>query len=515
MIKTTDVLVIGSGAAGLIYALKVAKACPDKEVIIITKSKADESNTKYAQGGVAVVWNTFKDNFASHVTDTLRAGDGKCKREVVEMVVADAPERIKELIEFGVAFDLGKDGEYDLGREGGHSQHRVIHHKDNTGEAIEEALLKKVKATSNITILEFHLAIDLLLSANKKQCIGADVLDLINKKAIRVYSAITLLATGGCGGVFENTTNPPTSIGDGIALAHKAGVSISNMQYIQFHPTVIYEKDGVGKLSLITEAMRGAGAKLLNVKHERFMAKYDDRLELASRDIVSRAIYQEMKLHNSKFVYLDCRDIDKDKLLAHFPNIYQECKQRGYNLFTDLLPIVPASHYLCGGIDVDMDGKTNISNLYAIGECSNTGLHGANRLASNSLLEALVYGHKAAESSIDRLKNMPENKEISSESNLQWADSDKKIIKEITNIKKNLNKLMSDYVGIVRNNSDLLTARNKCTALEERLSLYYNPQKTNQILEETKNMLTVGKLIIQQSIDQKENAGTFYNIDLQ
>lgn len=508
----TDILVIGSGAAGLFYALKSANASPQKHITIITKASPEESNTKYAQGGVAVVLDKVKDNFKNHIEDTLRAGDGVCNSDVVEMVVHDAPDRIYDLIELGVNFDLNPEGEYDMGREGGHSHHRVIHHKDNTGEAIELVLLKKLSENKNITVLDHHVAVELILS-DEKTCIGAEVLDLKKNNLQHIYSQITVLATGGCGSVYINTTNPAINTGDGIALASRAGAKVSNMQFIQFHPTVVYETTR-GKLPLVTEALRGAGAKLRNINKELFMDKYDERLELAPRDVVSRAIYKEMLLHNSKHVYLDCTMVNKKELLRHFPNIYQDCKSRGYDLLSDLLPIVPAAHYLCGGIDVDMDGKTSLKNLFAIGECSNTGLHGANRLASNSLLEALVYGYRASQASLNLLT---ENSKIQNNGSgdriiKQYSED---ILSEISRIQKELNSTMSKYAGIIRNNSGLQLAQEKCNILEkEFLSLPIKEENLSLEMLELKNMLCICRMIIQQSIDQKENKGTFYNTDL-
>lgn len=508
----TDILVVGSGAAGLFYALKSANACPQKKITIITKASPDESNTKYAQGGVAVVLDEVRDNFKNHIADTLIAGDGLCNQQVVEMVVQDAPGRIYDLIDLGVNFDLDLEGKYDMGREGGHSHHRVIHHKDNTGEAIEQVLLKKMAEHANISVLEYHVALELLLS-DQGECIGSKVLDIKQKKVGKIYSKITVLATGGCGSVYVNTTNPSINTGDGIALASRAGAKVSNMQFIQFHPTVGYDSIR-GKLPLVTEALRGAGARLRNINKELFMSRYDAREELAPRDIVSRAIYSEMVEHKSKFIYLDCTMVDREKLIAHFPNIYKDCKERGYDLFTDLLPIVPAAHYLCGGIEVDMDGKTSVDNLFAIGECSNTGLHGANRLASNSLLEALVYAHRAAMLSkvlLDNDKNITSKDENADE----WGEIYSEALPEIPQILDELNRMMSQYVGIVRTHEGLLLAEEQRDELERRFMALPQVLK-NMTLEtlELRNMLEVCKMIISESIAQKENKGTFYNIDL-
>lgn len=510
----TDILVVGSGAAGLFYALKSAKACPQNKITIITKASAEESNTKYAQGGVAVVLDEVRDNFKNHIADTLTAGDGLCNLQVVEMVVRDAPERIYDLIDLGVNFDLDLQGKYDMGREGGHSHHRVIHHKDNTGEAIERVLLNRIAEFENVRVLEYHVALDLLLDDKNETCVGAKILDLNNQKVDSIFSKITVLATGGCGSVYTNTTNPSINTGDGIALAARAGAKVSNMQFIQFHPTVVYETSQ-GKLPLITEALRGAGARLRNIHKELFMSAYDAREELAPRDIVSRAIYSEMMKHESKFVYLDCTSVGKEKLLDHFPNIYQDCISRGYDLDTDLLPIVPAAHYLCGGIEVDMDGKTSVNNLFAIGECSNTGLHGANRLASNSLLEALVYGYRAAMLS-EIILNRTEPLKINSQSEVKNSEESFVRLPEIDQLWVELNTMMSQYVGIVRTHDGLVLADEKRNKLEDRL-LNLPHMRMNLDLKtlELRNMLEVCRMIIKESIEQTKNKGTFYNKDLE
>lgn len=509
----TDVLIIGSGAAGLYYALNLASKVPNSQIIIVTKSTPDESNTKYAQGGIAVVWDKIKDNFESHIQDTLRAGDGQCNRSVVETVVKDAPLRIQDLIDAGVMFDFDEQGNYDLGREGGHSFNRVIHHKDNTGEAIEKVLLDKVKLLSNVSILQFHQAIDLLQDDNKS-CIGASVLDIERNKTETIFAQITVLATGGCGTVYENTTNPNINTGDGIALVTRLGGKVSNLQYIQFHPTAMYQSEK-GQLPLITEAIRGAGAKLLNIQKEPFMKKYDERGELASRDIVSRAIYEEMRLHESDYVYLDCREIESDILHQHFPNIYVDCLDQGYDLKKDLLPIVPASHYLCGGIDVDANGQTTISNLFAIGECSNTGLHGANRLASNSLLEALVYGHKTAMFTADLLPNIELSDQSRSVIKQYSISNDPSLDETLDRLRRKLKKIMSQYVGIVRTNVGLKQALADLHNLESAyMELGTENIKINIKILEFRNMLAVSLKIIEQSLEQKANFGTYFNKDL-
>jgi len=516
-----DVLVIGSGIAGLSYALKIAVRYPEAKVTIVTKANEDETNTKYAQGGVAVVSDFINDSFEKHIEDTLRAGDGICKKDAVEVVVREAPERINEIVNWGVRFDKNEEGIYDLGREGGHTENRIVHHKDITGWEIERALLKAIENQQNVQILTHHFVVDLitehhlgLKSQNEITCYGAYILDLATNQTQRYLAKVTLLATGGTGHVYKNTTNPIIATGDGIALATRAGAKVSDMQFIQFHPTAFYSPLD-GQLFLISEAVRGFGAKLRTADGELFMHKYDEREELASRDIVARAIDNEMKLRGDDFVYIDCRHLDQEKFLAHFPNIYEKCKSEGYDMFTELVPVVPASHYLCGGIDVDLDGKTSIGNLFAVGECSNTGLHGANRLASNSLLEAMVFGHRAAMDTIDLLaKN---NFKINHHQFPEWNAEGMKPQEElvlISYLRKQLQAMMSELVGIVRSNERLAIAKIRIGEIEKMVKEIYNFSIISPKLLELRNLVNVANLIIEQSINQPENKGTFYNKDL-
>lgn len=525
MMIYTDVLVIGSGISGLSYALKIAQKKSDAKITIITKSDDEESNTKYAQGGVAVVTNFQKDSFEKHIEDTLRAGDGVCNRETVEVVVKEGPERIKEIVEWGANFDKDDSQTYDLGREGGHTENRVVHFKDITGAEIERALLEAVKNSPNITLLNHHYVIDLITEHHipnesfdkyNLNCYGAYVLDLNKQQIIKMSAKITLMATGGCGHVYKNTTNPIIATGDGIGLAHRAKARISNMQFIQFHPTAFYS-NRTGQLSLISEAVRGFGAKLCTESGERFMHKYDERGELASRDIVARAIDNEMKLRGDDHVYLDCRDLDQNKFLEHFPNIYQQSKDEGLDMFKDLIPVVPASHYLCGGIDVDLYGQSTIKNMFAVGECSNTGLHGANRLASNSLLEALVFAHRSALKTIERL-----NEDDFHYSNLhripEWNQEGLKVPEEmvlLSYLRRDLQNLMSDLVGIVRSNKRLKVAKQKEEEIYRAVKEIYNFSILSPQLSELRNLVSVAYLIITQSIEQIENKGAFYNKDLE
>jgi L-aspartate oxidase len=456
----TDVLVIGSGISGLSYALKIAQKRPGTRISILTKSDDEESNTKYAQGGVAVVTDFSKDSFEKHIQDTLRAGDGLCNPETVEIVVKEGPERIKEIVEWGAHFDKNDKQTYDLGREGGHTENRVVHYKDVTGAEIERALLQAINSLENVELLNHHYVIDLITEHHipgesfdkyNLNCYGAYVLDLKTQKIKKMTAKITLMATGGCGHVYKNTTNPVIATGDGIGLAHRAKARISNMQFIQFHPTAFYSNKP-GQLALISEAVRGFGAKLCTAAGERFMHKYDSREELASRDIVARAIDNEMKLRGDDHVCLDCRHLDHERFMEHFPNIYQQCKDAGLDMFKDLIPVVPASHYLCGGIDVDLFGQSTIKNMFAVGECSNTGLHGANRLASNSLLEALVFAHRSAVKTLERLEE--DNFNYGNLNNApEWNQEGLQVNEEmvlLSYLRRELQTLMSDLVGIVR-----------------------------------------------------------------
>ena len=515
-----DVLIIGSGIAGLSYALKIATKNPELSITIVSKSNEDETNTKYAQGGVAVVNDFINDSFTNHIEDTIVAGDGLSNLDAVKVVVTEAPERIREIVEWGVRFDKDDSGSYDLGREGGHSHNRIIHHKDITGWEIERALLEKVNKQKNIKVLSHQFVVDLvtehhLIKSNTEKitCFGAYVLDIKSGNVNLLLSKVTLLAAGGVGHVYKNTTNPIIATGDGIGLANRAGAKIDGMQFIQFHPTAFYNEFD-GQLFLISEAVRGFGAKLRTKDGELFMHKYDPREELASRDIVARAIDNEMKINGDDYVYIDCRHLDPEKFLQHFPNIYEKCKSEGYNMFNELIPVVPASHYLCGGIDVDLNGKTSIDNLYAVGECANTGLHGANRLASNSLLEAVVFGHRAA---LDTLAKI--DSEIFDVDDLifpEWNDEGMKVQEELVLIsyfRKQLQILMSELVGIVRSNERLKLAETRVEEIDKMVNEIYNLSVLTPRLLELRNLVCVAKLIVKQSILQKENKGTFYNKD--
>jgi len=510
-----DFLVLGSGVAGLTYAIKVAERFPNGKVAIITKADESESNTKYAQGGIAVVLDELTDSFEQHVQDTLRAGDGLCDEEVVRIVVTEGPERLAELINWGTSFDENKEGSYDLGREGGHTYHRILHHKDITGKEIETKLLQQVHKLENITVLSEHFAIDLItqhhLQSRKSddpvQCFGAYVLNKQTGKIETCLAKATMLATGGAGQVYQNTTNPIIATGDGVAMAYRAKARIEGVEFIQFHPTALFDHGASSPSFLISEAVRGFGAHLRNKRGERFMVKYDERYELASRDIVSRAIDSEMKKSGDECVYLDCRHLDMEAFKGHFPNILEKCESMGLDLTKDLIPVVPAAHYICGGIKTDIHGQTTVKNLFACGECAHTGLHGGNRLASNSLLEALVFAHRCYETSRELIDtevplDIPEwNEEGTSQ-------PDELIL--ITHNRKELQTMMSDYVGIIRSDERLKRALNRLKVMHEENEDLYKRTKISPQLSELRNMISVAYLIVQHSLNRKENAGAFF-----
>ncbi len=514
--RDTDFLVIGSGVAGLTFAVKIASQFPEKSVVIVTKSNEDESNTKYAQGGVAVVSDEKADSFDKHIQDTVKAGDGLCDEEVVKLVVKEGPKLLKELIVWGAKFDLDDAGSFDLGKEGGHSEYRVVHHKDITGYEVERALLQRVHLLDNIEVLAHHFAIDLITnhqisngSSDALSCYGAYVLNQNTQEILTIRAASTLLASGGIGQVYGHTTNPAIATGDGIAMAYRAKAKIRDMEFVQFHPTALYSPQK-GPSFLISEAVRGFGAFLRTKDGRRFMTDYDPRAELASRDIVSQSIDSELKKSGDLFVYLDCTHLDIPGFKRHFPNIYEKCLQAQIDIEKDWIPVVPAAHYLCGGIVVNIDGMTSVSNLYACGECSQTGLHGANRLASNSLLEALVFA--------DRIyqylsKNAPQGAKKMIPG---WDDSGVVGQREQVIIQHNLREvqeLMRNYVGIVRSNSRLKKAIVRLDVIYREVEEFYTEFKVSSALCELRNMVNIAHLVISQSIERKENRGGYLNID--
>ncbi|MGZ8545424.1 MAG: L-aspartate oxidase [Flavisolibacter sp.] len=516
-----DFLVIGSGIAGLTYAIKVAQHLPDKKVIIITKASADETNTKYAQGGIAVVNDLENDSFEKHIEDTLIAGDGLCNEEVVEIVVKEGPARVQEIIDWGAQFDKDAEGDYKLGREGGHSEFRILHHKDVTGKEMERTLLEAIKRAPNIELVNHCFVVDIITqhhmgylvtkSTPDITCYGVYVLNARSSRIEKILSKVTLLATGGNGQVYRTTTNPYIATGDGVAMVYRAKGRIENMEFIQFHPTALYEAGKRGQAFLITEAVRGDGGILRNVKGEAFMEKYDERKDLAPRDIVARAIDSEMKISGTEHVYLDCRHMDIEKFRDHFPNIFEKCMSIGIDVSTAMIPVAPAAHYSCGGIKTDEYGRSSIQSLYACGECASTGLHGANRLASNSLLEAMVFAHRCYVDSVNRVLTINDHPAIPDWNAEGTADPREMIL--ITQSLKELQQVMSDYVGIVRNNVRLQRALKRIDLLYEETEGLYQTTTVSSHLLELRNMITVGYLIVKGAAFRKESRGLHFNTD--
>jgi len=523
----TDFLVIGSGIAGLTYALKTAQDCPDKKVTIFTKTYSDETNTKYAQGGIAGVWDADQDSFEKHIEDTLIAGDGLCNQKVVEIVVREGVDRIKEIIEWGAQFDKEPDGDYKLGKEGGHSEYRILHHKDVTGKEMERALLAAIAKQRNIELVSHCFVLDIITqhhlgylvtkSTPDIECFGVYVLNLQTNKIEKVLSSITLLATGGNGQVYRSTTNPAIATGDGVAMVYRAKGRIENMEFIQFHPTALYEPGVRGQSFLITEAVRGDGGILRNYDGEAFMERYDERKDLAPRDIVARAIDNEMKVNGTEHVYLDCRHFSKEKFVEHFPNIYDKCMSIGIDISKHMIPVAPAAHYSCGGIKTDEWGRTSIKNLYAAGECASTGLHGANRLASNSLLEAMVFAHRAYKDAVANINNPSALMHgLNGNAIPNWKADGTNAPKEmilITQSVKEMKLLMSDYVGIVRNNERLHRAMKRLDLLFTETEELYKRTIVSPQLCELRNMITVAYLIVKSAEFREESRGLHYNTD--
>ena len=517
----TDFLVIGSGIAGLTYALKLAQHYPDRHISIVTKASPDETNTKYAQGGIAVVNDLENDSFEKHIEDTLVAGDGLCNKEIVEIVVREGPARVQEIIDWGARFDKDAEGDFKLGKEGGHSEFRILHHKDVTGREMERALLEAAQKSPNINLIHHCFVIDIITqhhlgylvtkSTPDICCYGVYVLNAKNNRIEKILSRVTLLATGGNGQVYRTTTNPYIATGDGVAMVYRAKGRIENMEFIQFHPTALYEAGKRGQAFLITEAVRGDGGILRNIKGEAFMERYDERRDLAPRDIVARAIDSEMKITGTEHVWLDCRHMDMEKFKEHFPNIHEKCLSIGIDVSKTMIPVAPAAHYSCGGIKTDEWGRSSIQGLYACGECSSTGLHGANRLASNSLLEAMVFAHRCyvdSASAIHQLKQLPPVPDWNAE-----GTSEPREMILITQSLKELQQVMSDYVGIVRNNVRLQRAMKRIDLLFEETEGLYQASTVSPQLLELRNMITVGYLIIKGASFRKESRGLHYNTD--
>jgi L-aspartate oxidase len=527
-----DVLVIGSGIAGLTFALQASRWA---DVIVVSKRAASEANTQYAQGGISAVLSP-EDSFDEHVKDTLIAGAGLCKEQVVRDIVEGGPEGIRLLQSLGVQFDLRhtedgtqfESGELDLGREGGHSKRRVVHAGDITGRAVEAALLHACQASPRIRILEDHMAIDLIVPARfggPDRCVGAYVLDCETSpdpsrpdgqgrpaRVLTITAHATVLATGGAGKVYLYTSNPDVATGDGVAMAYRAGAVIANMEFFQFHPTVLFHPQA--KSFLISEALRGEGAVLRTIDGQRFMKKYDPRAELAPRDIVARSIDAEMKRTGAEHVLLDITDKKPEFIRSRFPNIYAECLRWGFDLTTQPIPVVPAAHYMCGGVAADVDGRTSVPWLYAVGEVSCTGLHGANRLASNSLLEGLVMGARCAkmlERAMGDKSQRPAIPDVPSWDAGEAVASDEAVV--VTQNWDELRRSMWNYVGIVRSQKRLARAATRIAVLQEEIREYYWAHLVTRDLLELRNLAQVAELIVKCAQARHESRGLHYLLD--
>ena len=512
----TDYLVIGSGAAGLSFALKAAE---HSHVIVVTKGEMNECNTNYAQGGICCV--TYEpDTFQKHIDDTMVCGGGICDMQAVELVVTRAPQLMKDLVQWGTRFDKTREGRYELAREGGHSEYRILHHKDETGAEIERTLISQVKSHRNIEVLEYHFAIDLLTQHHLGQlvtrhtegieCYGAYVMDLKRGRIKTILSRVTVIATGGVGNVYNVTTNPGVATGDGIAMAHRAKAVIENMEFIQFHPTALYNP-GERPSFLISEALRGFGAILKTQDGKEFMQKYHPMGSLAPRDVVARSIDNEMKVRGDDYVFLDITHRDPKETVSHFPNIYRKCLSIGIDITKEMIPVAPAAHYCCGGVKVDLNGETSIRRLYALGETSCTGIHGANRLASNSLTEAVVYADQAARHSAAHLHEYGLQKGIPAWNADGTTATEEMVL--ITQNAKEMQQIMSNYVGIVRSNLRLERALRRLEIIfKENEELYLKSTPTKELCE-LRNMIDVGYLIIKQAQAMKRSIGLHYSLD--
>ncbi len=509
-----DVLIIGSGVSGLSLALRLAEHA---RVCVIAKRGLTEGSTFYAQGGISAVLDD-QDSLESHLADTLDAGAGLCDEAVVKHVVEHGAEQIRWLVGQGVQFtrasgDEAKGSEFHLTREGGHSHRRVIHADDATGRAIETTLVDQVRQHPNIEVHERHIAIDLVttrkLGLTGNHVVGAYVFDRDAGRVKTISTRAAVLASGGASKVYLYTSNPDVSTGDGIAMAWRAGCRVANMEFIQFHPTCLYHPKA--KSFLITEALRGEGATLRLPDGSRFMQRFDPREELAPRDIVARAIDHEMKRLGSDFVYLDISHQPADFIIKHFPNVYQKCLEFGFDITKEPIPVVPAAHYTCGGVKTDLHGRTDISNLYAIGETAYTGLHGANRMASNSLLECMVFSQSAQEDIIARLPQLPAPPPIPAWDESRVTDSDEEVV--VSHNWDELRRFMWDYVGIVRTNKRLERAKRRVELLTHEIDDYYGNFRVTNDLIELRNLVLVAALIIECAMQRKESRGLHYTLD--
>lgn len=519
--KRTDILVIGAGIGGLTTAIKIAEKRKDLKITVLTKVNENESNTRYAQGGVAAVWNDDKDSFEKHVNDTLDAGDGLCNLEAVEIVTSEGPQRVREIIDWGTRFDKNDANKYDLGREGGHSENRILHYKDLTGWEIQRALLAKADAMPNLEIHEHYFAVDFLTQhhlgysitrlTENIECYGAYVLNKDTQEMETILARQTVVATGGAGQIYRNTTNPVIASGDGIAMVYRAKGHLGNMEFVQFHPTALFNPAGENPSFLVSEAVRGFGGILKDRQERTFMEKYDERESLAPRDIVARAIDNEMKIQGEECMFLDCRHLDKDRFKDHFPTILDKCLSLGIDPSKDMIPVVPACHYMCGGVRTDVLGRSSIKNLYACGECTSTGLHGANRLASNSLLEALVFAHRIH---LDVVATIDEAQ--FAEGIPEWNASgttDPQEMVLITQSIKELKEVMSSYVGIVRSNVRLKRAMDRLQLLYRETEELYHTTVLSPQLCELRNLITIAYLVTRAARTRRESRGLHYTTD--
>jgi len=489
-------------------------------VALICKSGLEDANTYFAQGGVASVTNLIVDNYEKHIEDTMIAGDCLSDRESVEKVVYNAPAQIKELINWGVDFDKTENGDFDLHREGGHSEFRILHHKDNTGAEIQDCLIEDIKNHPNITVFEKHFAIEIItqhhlgVTVTRQtpdiECFGAYIMNMATGKTDTFLSKVTLMATGGVGAAYQTTTNPLVATGDGVAMVYRAKGTVKDMEFIQFHPTALYQP-GVRPSFLITEAMRGYGGVLRTLDGKEFMQKYDKRLSLAPRDIVARAIDNEMKNRGEDHVFLDVTHKNPEETKKHFPNIYEKCLSLGIDITKDCIPVAPAAHYLCGGIKVDLNAASSIKRLYAVGECSCTGLHGGNRLASNSLIEAVVYADAAAKHSIQVIDNYTYNENIPAWNDEGVTSPEEMVL--ITQSAKEVGQIMSSYVGIVRSDLRLKRAWVRLDILYEETESLFKRSVASRDICELRNMINVGYLIMRQALERKESRGLHYMLD--
>lgn len=511
-----DFLVIGSGIAGMSFALKVAA---HGKVAIVTKNLLEDTNTFLAQGGIASV-SDLLDNFEKHISDTCIAGAGICNRKTVEKVICEAPQQIKELINWGVNFDKNDKGDFDLHKEGGHSESRILHHKDSTGAEIQTSLITAIKEHPNIDVFDYHFAIEILTQHHLDQvitsktpniqCYGAYVLNQKTNEIEKFLSRITMMATGGIGSIYQTTTNPLVATGDGVAMVARAKGKIKDMEFVQFHPTAFFHQHERPSF-LITEALRGYGGVLRTMDGKEFMSKYDSRLSLAPRDIVARAIDTEMKNRGDDYVYLDITHKDAEETKKHFPAIYKKCLSNGVDITKDFIPVAPAAHYSCGGIEADLNAQTSINRLYANGECACTGLHGANRLASNSLIEAVVFADAAAKHALSMFDKYTYEEDIPN-----WNAEGTTMPEEmvlITQTEKEVAQIMSSYVGIVRSNLRLERALTRLNILYRETENLFQRSVVSRDICELRNIIKVSYEVIKHAIQRKESRGLHYNID--